>query len=230
MAHRRQLIREAIKAALLSQTAAGIRVYETRKVPAKRLELPSIAIYTLQESINPDSKNRAPRELTRNVSVAIGAAVKEGENVDDAMDDIALEIERVMHADETFGGVCGDSILSETEMDVSEIGDQPIGIVILTYSVTYYTTAPEAEDTDLDDFESAGVHYPVGELTAEWLPSHAYVIGDRVRNNLATYEAIAAGTSAESGGPTGTGTDIVDGTVHWSWTAEATDEIEVPTE
>jgi hypothetical protein len=230
MSHPRQAIREAIKAALLNHTAAGARVFETRMLPAKRLELPAITVYTLEEPVDPASGSTAPRELTRNAQIAIEAAVKQGENVDDAMDDIALEIERAMHADETFGDVCANSILASTAMDVAEVGDQPIGVVILTYSVTYRTFAPEAADVTLDNFESAGVRYPVGGAVADWLPLQLYAVGTRVVNGYSTYEAITEGTSAASGGPTGTGTDITDGTVHWSWIAEAVDEVEVPTE
>lgn len=162
MAHRRQLIREAIKAALLGETDAGDRVYETRKAPVKRLDLPAIAVYTLSESVSQDSRATSPRELKREMNVAIEAVVKEGENADDAMDDLALQIERVMHADPTFGGVCGDSMLVETSMDLSELGDQPVGIVILTYAVTYYTGAPEADDVELDDLSTVTVDYAGG--------------------------------------------------------------------
>lgn len=52
-----------------------------------------------------------------------------------------------------------------------------------------------------------------------WAPSTAYVAtaGARsvVTNGGRAYICITAGTSASSGGPTGTGTDITDGTAHW---------------
>lgn len=232
MAHRRQLIRKAIQAALLAaDTSADTRVYTTRKVPYKRLELPSIAIYSLKEPVDPDSKNTAPRVLTRDLAVAIEAVVKEGENVDDAMDDIALEIEQAMHIDPTFGDVCCDSLLSDTELELAEVGDQPVGRVTLLYTVTYMTGAPEAEDTDLDDFASAGVTYPQREAADDWIALHAYAtVGERARNGLGLYEVITAGVSAASGGPTGSGTDITDGTVHWSAVIEAVDEVDIPTE
>lgn len=54
-----------------------------------------------------------------------------------------------------------------------------------------------------------------------WTGTHAYVAtpGSRsvVTNDGRTYICITGGTSAGSGGPTGTGTDITDGTVHWRW-------------
>lgn len=52
-----------------------------------------------------------------------------------------------------------------------------------------------------------------------WAPTTAYVdtVGakDVVTNDGRTYICITAGVSAGAGGPTGTGTDITDGTAHW---------------
>jgi hypothetical protein len=53
-----------------------------------------------------------------------------------------------------------------------------------------------------------------------WQPSTAYAVGQRVSVHPAwVYEATVAGTSAPSpsAAPTGKGTDLVDGTVHWKF-------------
>lgn len=55
---------------------------------------------------------------------------------------------------------------------------------------------------------------------AAWLPTHGYVATPGSRSVVTNdggraYICITSGTSAGSGGPTGTGTDIVDGTAHW---------------
>lgn len=51
-----------------------------------------------------------------------------------------------------------------------------------------------------------------------WVKSTAYAVGDVVSNDTGkVYRCITAGTSASSGGPTGTTTDITDGTVHWCY-------------
>ena len=55
---------------------------------------------------------------------------------------------------------------------------------------------------------------------AAWQASTAYVIGDHVTNDtgpVKIYICTTAGTSAGSGGPTGTGSGIVDGTVVWDY-------------
>src|SRR5690606_12195516 len=56
----------------------------------------------------------------------------------------------------------------------------------------------------------------------EWLPNTAYVVGQVVTNGPGIYQCTTAGTSAASGGPTGTGSGITDGTVVWQLAMGAT--------
>ena len=52
-----------------------------------------------------------------------------------------------------------------------------------------------------------------------WAASTAYVVGDQVKNDSGKiYTCDTAGTSAGSGGPTGTGSDITDNTARWDYT------------
>lgn len=50
-----------------------------------------------------------------------------------------------------------------------------------------------------------------------WAPSTAYLVGAQVGNVGNIYSCTVAGTSAPSGGPTGTGGAIVDGTCTWAF-------------
>ena len=51
---------------------------------------------------------------------------------------------------------------------------------------------------------------------AAWAPTTAYAtLGQEVSNGVNIYALLTAGTSAGSGGPTGTGANITDGTAHW---------------
>lgn len=50
-----------------------------------------------------------------------------------------------------------------------------------------------------------------------WQASTAYPLRRYVQNEANLYECIAAGTSASSGGPTGTAAEITDGTCVWCW-------------
>jgi len=56
-----------------------------------------------------------------------------------------------------------------------------------------------------------------------WAASTAYALNDNVGNDtspIKIYKCITAGTSAGSGGPTGTGSDITDGGAHWAYQGE----------
>lgn len=52
---------------------------------------------------------------------------------------------------------------------------------------------------------------------AAWAASTAYTLGTQVTNGGRVYACVAAGTSAGSGGPTGTTNAITDGTVTWTY-------------
>lgn len=51
----------------------------------------------------------------------------------------------------------------------------------------------------------------------DWLPATVYAIGDRVTNDIKVYTCDTNGTSAGSGGPTGSGSNIVDNTTRWDY-------------
>lgn len=156
MPHQRQLIRQAVKAQLLGATAAEDRVYTNRMFPYTRAQLPALAVYTLEEEVEPF--NTAPRELKRTLQLAIEAAVEETEEVDDALDVLALQVEAAMDLDETLGGTASDSLLSSTQMEVIETGSRSAGVIRLEYTVTYYTHVPQVRE-GLDDFVTADVRH-----------------------------------------------------------------------
>ncbi len=170
MAHRRKEIRDAVIAALLGEdaptsypTLAEDRVVNNRVSawPVRLLSLgPAISVYAVEEGVVPASKQTAPKRLERQLQLAIEAAVvaSPAGDVDDTCDAIAVEIERVMHADPTFGGLCGESILVQTDIEVNGDGATEVGNIRLLYEVTYYTNAPDEADVPLDDLHlSKGV-------------------------------------------------------------------------
>jgi hypothetical protein len=58
------------------------------------------------------------------------------------------------------------------------------------------------------------------EAPTTWTLSTAYSVGDYVTNGTRDYVCDVAGTSDVSGGPTGTGTNIADGTARWDYAGE----------
>lgn len=160
MAHPRQEIRHAVAAQLVNKTAAGDRVFKTRVLPYRR-EFPALAVYTPTENVKTDTDS-APRELERSPELVVeGAAqVTSAENADDVLDALAWEIEQALHADPTFGGTAADSRLVSSELDVFPEGEQMVGIVKLTYAVTYYAYAAGAPT--LDDLKTVDIRQNLG--------------------------------------------------------------------
>ena len=69
---------------------------------------------------------------------------------------------------------------------------------------------------------STGVACSVHYDALPWTASTAYVIGDKVTNDSGKiYQCDTAGTSAGSGGPTGTGANITDNTARWDYVSGA---------
>lgn len=62
-----------------------------------------------------------------------------------------------------------------------------------------------------------------------WAPNTDYTVGDLVTNDTKIYVALDDGTSASSGGPTGTGTSISDNTCVWSYLGDGTASVDIPT-
>lgn len=60
-----------------------------------------------------------------------------------------------------------------------------------------------------------------------WTPSTVYVAGDRVTNGGNVYQCTIGGTSDVSGGPSGTGSAIVDNTVTWRWLGAGTGAVDI---
>ena len=65
-------------------------------------------------------------------------------------------------------------------------------------------------------------------VAGNWIPSYAfYSIGLFVTNNGNIYICTGTGTTASSGGPSGEGTGIVDGTVTWDFVGNGTGYVQV---
>ena len=120
--HQRKVIRKAITAALDGETVAGSNVFSTQKLLYVQDDLPAIAVYAENESSTWDQT--APRELDRKPIFIVESIVDAGENVDDAMDDMAEEIEKVMDTDPFFKvvGVASAYFGGKTDLFVQSAG------------------------------------------------------------------------------------------------------------
>lgn len=169
MAHPRKLIRQAVVALLVAaNTAAGTRVKPTRVEPHKKGQLPAIGVYTLTDPVDEDTSTDAEDTHVLELEVVAWVAHSDSYTVDDAMDDIAEQIEEAMRGDPYLDGKASEARLLGTLMQVVEDdgrSDPLVGIVILTYAVTYRTDL--VADAPTDDFVSVDAkHRIVGAVEA----------------------------------------------------------------
>jgi len=162
MAHQRKLIRDAIVAALVGETVAEDRVRSTRLTPWRKGGLPAISVYAVDEDVDPAKSDAAPRKLHRVVNMTIEGVLAETneDQLDDALDALAEEIEVAMDADPYLGGVAADSMLLRTDLGTATLGERPHGAVQLIYAVTFQTNVPE--DGATEDLETASIKHDLG--------------------------------------------------------------------
>lgn len=157
--HERQAIRDAVVTLLTGTapnfaTSAEQRIFKTRLAPVRASELPAISVYCDNETVTDNQSS--PRELTRTMTVAIDGWARATENVDDALDDLALEIETAMDSSTELLDTAYSAVLTTTEVGIKLDGDRPMGCVHLEYTVVYHSDLRVGHATD--DFDTADIH------------------------------------------------------------------------
>lgn len=84
----------------------------------------------------------------------------------------------------------------------------------------------QAKTTDTNAIFASTAQGTIAALTA-WAALTGYSVGDRRTNSGKAYVCTTAGTSAASGGPSTTASDITDGTVHWKYMGTGTGAVDI---
>ena len=136
MTHARTQIRKAVVDALKGNTAAGARVYESRVYALDDPKLPALLVFTPQESMGQPSIQR-PRTQMRQLQLMIEGYLKARGDIDTEADSLALEVDQLIAADPTLGGLVKDTMLDITTTQLSGDGEKPVAIVSLTFVILY---------------------------------------------------------------------------------------------
>lgn len=144
MAHIRQQLRAAATAALTNQTAAGARVFPSRVYPLAAADLPALLIYTTVEASEEGSID-SPRRLIRTTQLHVRIRAKAAVGVDDVLDAIAVDVEKRMASDPSFGGLAKNSILTGSTAAFTGQGDDEVGELTLDYAVELHTAEDDPE-------------------------------------------------------------------------------------
>lgn len=127
--HIRAQVRAAIIAKLTGATAAAANVFPDPPAtrPIDQRLMPAICVYTGQDVRGQASAGMSTIDLRVEI-VLLGF----GAGVSDTLDGIQLEIETILAADPTLGGLAYDSAPEQTTLAVDK-GAEPIGAQQLTY-------------------------------------------------------------------------------------------------
>lgn len=138
MAHVRKQLREAAATLVTNLSTTGTRVFQSRMRPQEDAKLPCLLVTTNDESIVPGSiGNRQEREL----QLVITGVAKAASNVDDTLDQIAVEVETAMATDPDLGNLAAGMELTGIKVEFDHETDKPVGVIALTYRLTYFTAA-----------------------------------------------------------------------------------------
>jgi len=139
MAHLRQQIRERVATTLTGLTTTGSNVFQSRVYPIENTKLPCLLIYTREESSEPLDMG-PPRTIEKRLSLVVEGYVKANSNYDDTIDTITKEVEVAIYGDRLINNLAKDSFLVSTDISFNGEGDNPLGIVVMTFEIPYHHT------------------------------------------------------------------------------------------
>lgn len=143
--HVRQQIRNLFLTRLLDNTGADDRVYTSRVYPIAKFNSPAIIIYSTTETAeaatigNPGS---TIRELTVNVEIYIKGVL----NLDNDLDAIAAQVEKLLTSECGFIGNISAINYDGFETEYNGEGDNAFLVGTLEYSVTYWVNNDDPEN------------------------------------------------------------------------------------
>lgn len=138
MSHARQTIRDAFVAAVTGLSITGSRVYKARIMPLDDDCLPGLLVKPPFESITENDEVMGTVQ-ERALQIDVSGYDKLTAGLDDQLDDIAAEIETAVFA-ATLPNVYGLDLI-ETETDIVDGAEQPVGEITLSFRVQYLTEA-----------------------------------------------------------------------------------------
>jgi hypothetical protein len=145
MAHARKQIRDAVVALVTDLATTGRNVYPSRVYSLADEELPSVSVFTgdagndeVVTKVTLGTSSKFPL-FKRDCPLLIEGHAKVSEDIDDVLDQIALEVEVAMSNPITIGDRIVPAQLRSTAKETSGEGEDQVGVVRLLYIVTYVT-------------------------------------------------------------------------------------------
>lgn len=136
--HVRRQLREAVAAAVTGLASTAGRVSESRVYPLT--DLPALRVSVNDEAAQALSVS-APLSYQREVEVLVEAVARAAADVDDALDQMQLEVETALAGGVSLGGKHVDLIYAGASIEMSADAEQPTGQVSLRFTAQLFTAA-----------------------------------------------------------------------------------------
>lgn len=137
MPHGRKQIRDALITQLTGLATTGARVYADRVEGLPQAELPALIVRTVGEERDTARDTFHGTEIPRRLSIGIAARILTGG--DDALDQIALEVETALESNPTLSGKLLTLRYLGAQLQRSSDGDRDHALLILNYEAQYST-------------------------------------------------------------------------------------------
>lgn len=140
MTHARKQIRDALVTRVTGLATTGARVYAHRYHEFNDDELPGLRVYADgEEKLGEYMGGRQQRRTT----FVVEACAKVLATLEDTLDQIALEVEAAIGAENTLGGLCKGGMAYEgiSGFEVQADGEKPVGVWPLRFTADYDTDA-----------------------------------------------------------------------------------------
>lgn len=144
MSHVRQQIREAMATLLHGLATSQNRVFKSRTVALHQDELPAIIVSTGSEEIEALDIHGIHLQRTLQINITLKAEVNA--NLDDKLDEMALEVETRINANDankTLNGLCGTITLNGIDILYDEELQTPLGEATCRFETIYHTSSSD---------------------------------------------------------------------------------------
>lgn len=145
MSHVRTQIRnQAVTELLAGTTAFGSSIFSTRLYNFRNSNLPACNVYAGEESAEVATMGPGnSRIISRTLELLVDCYLEDSA-LDDGLDDLAVEVEKVLGAT-TFNRLAFDVSLINTSFDMDSNGEKPVGICTLSWQVKYHVVESDPE-------------------------------------------------------------------------------------
>ena len=176
-----------------------------------RAEIIAEVVASLQADISPNLNTEATAVLGQIVGILADQISQDW----DVLEEVYLSSYPDSASDASLDGV--GSITGATRLPATA---STVTLLLMGDDATALPAGRQARVPSGGTFETTAA--ATISLATAWAPSTPYSVGDIARNDSPdnVYVCAIAGTSAGSGGPTGEGTAIVDGTVTWRFAGD----------